>query len=137
MISAARASSALARGRAAAEALMVDAGELRGPDTRGPFNQSTGLYPVIPGALKYSGMAKIQTTDTMGNRGDAAERVIMTTRFELHLPMSAPAAEVDDVWTCTASELDPQLVGRRFRVASLVHKSFLTARRTAVEEVQS
>lgn len=124
-------------GREAAEELMVDAGELRGPDVRGPLNQSTGKYSPVPGALKYAGLAKLQTTDTIGNKGDAAERVVMTTRFELHLPMPAPAAAVDDVWTFTASELDPQMVGRRFRVASLVHKSFMTARRLAVEEVQS
>jgi hypothetical protein len=131
------ASETVEAGREAAEELMVDAGELRGPDVKGPLNQSTGQYPITPGALKYSGKAKLQTTDTIGNKGDAAERVVMTTRFELHLPMSAPAAAVDDVWTMTSSELDPELVGRRFRVASLVHKSFMTARRLAVEEVQS
>lgn len=120
-----------------AEALMVDAGELRAPDVRGAKDPVTGKYTYTPGALRYEGSAKVQTTDTIGNKGDAAERVIMTTRFELHLPMSAPAAAVDDVWTCTSSVLDPQLVGRRFRVASLVHKSFMTARRIAVEEVQS
>lgn len=131
------ATDALLAGRAAAEALMVDTGELRGPDVRGALDPDTGQYAVTPGPLRYTGKAKLQTTDTIGNRGDAAERVVMTTRFELHLPMSAPAAAVDDVWTPTTSELDPELVGRRFRVASLVHKSFMTARRLAVEEVQS
>lgn len=116
---------------------MVDAGELRAPDTKGSIDETTGQYAAIPGTLKYSGMAKVQTTDTIGNANDAADRVVMETRFEVHLPMSAPAAAVDDVWTCTTSVLDPQLVGRRFRVASLVHKSFMTARRLAVEETQS
>jgi hypothetical protein len=116
---------------------MIDAAELRGPDVKGPLNTTTRKYPVTPGALKYSGIAKVQTTDTIGNANDAAERVVMRTRFELHLPMSAPAAAVDDVITITSSGLDPQLVGRRFRVVSLVHKSFMTARRLAVEEVQS
>lgn len=116
---------------------MIDACELRGPDIKGPLNPTTRQYPVTPGALRYSGMAKVQTTDTIGNANDAAERVVMRTRFEVHLPMSAPAAEVDDVIAITASELDPQLTGRRFRVVSLVHKTFMTARRLAVEEVQS
>lgn len=128
---------ALPEMRRLAEELMIDAGELRGPDVKGPLNPTTGQYPMTPGELKYAGKAKVQTTDTIGNKGDAAERVVMTTRFELHLPMDAPAAEVDDIWTHTSSVLDPQLVGRRFRVASLVHKSFMTARRLAVEEVQS
>lgn len=129
--------SALLAGRELAEAQMLDAGELRGPDTKGPLDTTTRRYPITPGSLKYAGAAKVQTTDTIGNAKDAAERLIMTTRFEVHLPMSAAAAAVDDVWTCTSSELDPQLVGRRFRVVSLVHKSFMTARRLAVEEIQS
>lgn len=103
---------------------------------KGPLG-ADGHYPVTPGPLKYAGKAKMQTTDTMGEPAHAAERVVMRTRFELHLPMSAPAAAVDDIWTMTASVLDPELSGRRWRVASLIHKSFMTARRLAVEEVQS
>lgn len=131
------ATDALVRGRERAEELMVDTGELRGPDIRGALDPDTGQYAVTPGPLKYTGKAKIQTTDTIGNRSDAAERIVMTTRFELHLPMSAPAAAVDDVWTPATSNLDQELVGRRFRVASLIHKSLMTARRLAVEEIQS
>lgn len=127
----------LLRGRERAEELMVDAGELRSADVKGAPDGTTMKPSVTPGALKYAGVAKVQTTDTIGNASQAIERVVMRTRFEVHLPMSAPAAEVDDVWTCTASELDPQLVGRRFRVVSLVHKSLMTARRLAVEELQS
>lgn len=130
------AADALLRGRVKAEGLMVDAGELRGPDVKGPLG-SDGTYSPTPGALKYAGKAKMQTTDTMGHPEHAAERVVMRTRFELHLPMSVAAAAVDDVWTMTASVLDPELVGRRFRVASLLHKSFMTARRITVEELQS
>lgn len=131
------ASEAIEAGREAAEELMVDAGELRGPDVKGTLNTTTGKYPVTPGTLKYAGAAKIQTTDTIGDPKQAAERIVMRTRFELDLPMSAPAAAVDDVWTHTASELDPELVGRRFRIVSLLHKSFMTARRITVEELQS
>jgi hypothetical protein len=131
------ASEALEAGREAAEDLMVDAGELRGPDVQGTLDPDTGLYPVTPGALKYAGKAKSQTTDAIGHATEAGDRIVMETRFEVHLPMSAPQAAVDDVWTWTASQHDPQLVGKRFRVASLVQKSFMTARRLAVEETQS
>lgn len=116
---------------------MIDAGELRGPDVLGPLNPQTGKYDVQPGPLKYAGKAKVQTTDTIGDAKEAEERIVMRTRFEVHLPMSAPAAAVDDVWRPTASVLDPELVGRRFRVVSLLHKSFMTARRITIEEVQS
>jgi hypothetical protein len=127
----------LVAGRAAAEALMVgEQGELRGPDTRGPMNPD-GTYPVVPGVLKYAGIGKVQAADTIGNEAEAGERMVMVTRFEVHLPVSAPQSAVGDVWTPTASAGDPQLVGRRFRVTSLMHKSHPTARRLAVEETQS
>jgi len=125
------------RGRQRAEKIMVDTLELRGPDVRGALDPDTGQYATTPGALKYTGPGKIQTTDTIGNAADAAERAVMVTRFGAHLPMTAAAAAVDDVITVTASLLDPELVGRRFRVTSLVHKSLMTARRLSVEEIQS
>lgn len=136
-MTASRADAVLARGQKKAESLMVDTGELRGPDVRGAMDPVTRQYAYTPGALKYRGKAKVQTTDTMGNARDAAERSVMVTRFEVHLPISAPDAAVDDIWTTTASVHDQQLVGTRLRVASLVHKSFPTARRLSVEEVQS
>lgn len=116
---------------------MIDAGELRGPDVDGPINEATGQYAKTPGALKYAGKAKLQTTDTIGNDASTDDRIVVQTRFRVDLPMSAPAAAVDDIFTVTSSALDPELAGCRFRVASLVHKTFMTARRLAVEEVQS
>lgn len=115
---------------------MVDAGELRGPGTR-VLDEDTGQYVTTPGPLKYAGKAKIQTVDALGQDNEAGDRVVVQTRFRVDLPMSAPEAAVDDVWTHTASVHDPELVGCKFRVASLIHKSFMTARRLAVEEVQS
>jgi hypothetical protein len=126
----------LARGQARAEALMVDVGELRGPDVR-VLNETTGQYAYTPGPLKYAGKGKAQTTDAIGNDADAGDRAVMVTRFEIHLPITAAAAAVDDVWTFTACVNDPQLVGRRFRVTSLMHKTHPTARRLSVEETQS
>ena len=111
-------------------------GELRGPGTR-VLDEDTGQYVDTPGPLKYAGVGKVQTTDTIGRATDAGDRVVMVTRFEVHLPISAAQAAVDDVWTQTASAHDAQLVGKQFRVASLVQKSYMTARRLAVEEVQS
>jgi len=115
---------------------MVDAGELRGPGTR-VLDEDTGQYVTTPGPLKYAGKGKVQTTDSIGNDAQAGDRAVMVTRYEVHLPISAAAAAVDDVWTVTACPNDPQLVGRRFRVASLMHKTHATARRLAVEETQS
>lgn len=119
-----------------AESLMVDAGELRGPGTR-VLDEDTGQYVDTPGPVKYAGKAKIQTTATIGNDSEAGDRLVMQTRFEVHLPVDAPAAAVDDVFVVTASVNDPQLVGRQFRVASLSHRTWPVERRLAVEEVQS
>lgn len=127
---------ALPEMRRLAEELMVDAGELRGPGTR-VLDEDTGQYVDTPGPLKYSGKAKIQTSNTLGNDAEAGDRLMMTSRFRVDLPVAAPPAAVDDIFTVTASAHDPELVGRKFRVASLIHKSFLTARRLSVEEVQS
>lgn len=123
-------------GRDLAEELMVDAGELHAPDVR-VWDEGAGTYAHTPGVLRYSGKAKAQTTDTIGHDAEAGDRTTVSTRFEIHLPMSASTAAVGDMFTFTASATDPQLVGRRFRVASLVHKTWMTARRIAVEEVQS
>lgn len=126
--------------RQQAESLMRDAGELRGPDVNGSLNEASGQYTKVPGALKYAGKAKVQTTDAIGNDADAGDRVMVQTRFRVDIPVSASAAAVDDIFTVTAVDPvtgDPELVGCRFRVASLVHKTYLTARRLAVEEVQS
>lgn len=115
---------------------MIDTGELRGPGARA-LDEDTGQYVDTPGPLRYSGKAKVQTVDALGQDNEAGDRVVVQTRFRVDLPMSAPAASVDDIFTVTSSAHDPELVGCRFRVASLVHKSFMTARRLAVEEVQS
>ncbi len=131
------AASATMRGRRLAERDMVDACTLRAPDVQGVLNETTNEYETTPGALRYSGRCKVQTTDTIGRDQTAGERLTTATRFEVHLPMTAAAAAVDDVITVTSSLTDPQLAGRRFRVASLVHKSFMTARRIAVEELQA
>lgn len=116
---------------------MIDSGELRGPDVDGPIDEDTGQYTKIPGDLRYAGIARVQTTDAIGNDSTAGDRSLVQTRFRVDLPMSAPGAAVDDIFTVTSSVLDPELAGCRFRVASLVHKTFMTARRLAVEEVQS
>jgi hypothetical protein len=128
---------ALPEMRLQAESLMRDAGELRGPDVNGPIDEASGQYTKVPGVLKYAGKAKVQTTDAIGNDAEAGDRVMVQTRFRVDIPVSAAAAAVDDIFTVTSSAFDPELVGCRFRVASLVHKTYLTARRLAVEEVQS
>jgi hypothetical protein len=127
---------ALARGRAAALALMVDTvtitrvtGTTTDPDT-GVVTPTTSTV--------YTGTAKIQQGAVpLGEPKDLGEASILVVRLEVHLPVSATGVLADDVVTVTASALDPDLVGKRFVIRSVAHKSFLTARRCDVSEVTS
>ena len=55
-------------------------------------------------------------------------------RYTIHLPATA-GVTVDCMVTVTASVLDTNLVGRRYRVAAFLHKTMATANRLAVDEV--
>jgi hypothetical protein len=130
--------SVLARGRRAAARRRRDACTLNGPDVKGPIDEATGQYAPVAGPLKYAGPCRVQLrVSATGSEPVAGDRAITVLRYELHLPMTAAAAVVDDVVVITAAASDPELVGRRFRVAALVHKTELTARRLIVEEVQT
>lgn len=127
---------ALARGRAAAEALMVDSvtitrvtGTTTDPDT-GVVTPTT--------ATVYAGRTKIQQSEVpTGEPRNLGEASILVVRLELHLPVSATGVRIDDVAIVTASVLDPDLVGRRFVIRSVAHKTWLTARRCDIAEVTS
>lgn len=129
------AASALARGRAAAEALMVDTcaiTRVSGSTT----DDLTGAVTPTEGPV-YSGRCKVQTAGSgaMGRRYDIAEVSTVMLRLELHLPMAtSTTAQRGDLVRITASVHDPALLGRLFRLHDLAHKSFATARRFLLEE---
>jgi Family of unknown function (DUF6093) len=60
--------------------------------------------------------------------------VYSVQRYAIHIPATVDVP-VDHLVTITASQLDPNLVGRRYRVAGHLHKTYATANRLAVEEV--
>lgn len=128
----------LSRGRLAAEALMSDAGTMRratGNTTQDPDTGST----VPEFADLFTSKAKIQTRNLVAQTREVGGRTAVTVRVELHLPISAPAVTVGDVWEVTAvgALSDTQLLGRKFRVVAPVAKSLATARRLEVEEIVS
>jgi hypothetical protein len=57
--------------------------------------------------------------------------------YVLQLPMSVTGVQVEDVVAITASGLDPDLPGRKFRVASQAAKTHASARRLELIEVNS
>lgn len=127
------ASNAVLAGRREAEALMLDActvtrpgDPITDPDT-GEVTPS--LSPV------YMGPCKVQRTATQASNPSAGGHQFTIQDSRVDFPVSAGQLAVDDVVTMTLSVLDPQLVGRVFRVTELFHKSYATAQRTTVSEV--
>jgi len=120
------------RGREAAQALMLDTCTVHRPGdpvTDADGNVTAGL------TLLYTGPCKIQQTLAQSSNPEAGghQYTVQDTRWDT--PTSAGVFEVDDVVTIIGAVLDPQLVGRVFRVTEPFHKTGATAQRTRVEEV--
>ena len=86
-------------------------------------------------SLVYEGACKVQQTITQASNPSAGGHQFTLQDSRVDFPVSAGPLAVDDVVTLVASVLDPQLVGRSFRVTELFHKSYATAQRTRVEEI--
>lgn len=124
---------ALARGRAAAEALMIDV-----CDIARPVSESASGGIVTPAtAPVYSGKCRIQVKQETGGGRTVGEAYLIVQRLELQLPITAAELAEGDLVTMTASALDPQLVGKTYAVQDVVRKTHLTARRATVLEVTS
>lgn len=126
----------ITRGRVAAEALMIDSVVVTRV-TATFTNAETGVITPTT-TVVYAGKCKVQQGGVpSGQSKDLGQASIQVSRLQLHLPVSATGVAVDDVATITASPLDASLVGRRFTIRAVAHKTYLTARRCDVEEVAS
>jgi hypothetical protein len=131
-----RAVAALRRGRSRAEALMVDQCTItRVTGEPGPLDPETGERPPAPTITVYNGRCKVQTFEPNPSRPESGDHVYTVQRYSVHLPVSAPVTQVGDLVEITAAAADPELVGRRYEVVGLMHKSLATARRMLVDEV--
>jgi len=127
------AEAAVLAGRREAEALMLDECTVTRPGDP-VTDPDTGT--VTPGSTPvYSGPCKVQQTISQASNPSAGGHQFTVQDSRVDFPVSAGPLQVSDSVTITASALDPQLVGRTFRVAELFHKSFATAQRTRVEEL--
>jgi len=81
--------------------------------------------------------AQVGPTVPIGQPKDLGEASVQVIHLQLHVPVAAVGIEVGDTVTVTASTLDPDLVGRVFNIRSVAHKTFLTARRMDIQEVES
>lgn len=129
------AEAALNAGRAAIEALMVDTC-LIDRKTGSVLDEDTGKY-VDTYETVYSGKCRVQDSGLSGRRAEAGEQSFELQTRTLQVPITVTGVRVDDRAQVTVSVLDPDLVGRTFRIADLFHKSHATARRLPIEEVTS
>ena len=126
-------SSVLARGQAAAEALMVDTCTITRVGTR--TTDTTTAVVTTPTTTLYTGRCRIQQAQAQAQREDIGEDHLLLLRLEVQLPMSLTGLVVGDRITITAAADDADLVGRVFRVHDLAHKTHATARRPQCLEV--
>lgn len=130
------ADTATQQGRDLAEQMMVDACTIGRPSLTHTTDPTTGAvsYPTTP---LYSGKCRVQMMT--GVRGDnldlAGERAWVVQSAIISIPASVSGIRVGDMIHITASQMDPDLLERTYRVQDVTHKSFLTARRLICQEV--
>ncbi len=127
--------SVLARGRTAAEFLMIDTCTV----VRASGESASGGVVTETTSEVYSGKCRLQVASRteQGSDSTVGEAYRLVARKELQLPMSAPQLEQGDQVTMTAAAHDPQLVGRQYRVRDVLDKTDATSRRVTVLEVTS
>lgn len=123
---------ALARGRTAALALMVDTCTIRryGPDVTSTTDGSVVRTPTI----LYSGRCRIQQTDADSRTEDVGEAYLHMQRVIVQLPMTVVGLSILDEVTCDTAAHDPDLPGRTWLLRDLGHKTHMTSRRVRAEE---
>lgn len=129
------AADAVAEGRTQAELLMFDSCTV---DRPGPVVTDPDSGVAAPSLTRiYEGKCKVQQTIAQSSNPTAGGHsfTVQSTRWDT--PVSAGPFAVNDVVTMTGAVLDPQLVGRVYRVVELFHKSGATAQRVRVEEVSA
>lgn len=122
--------SALARGRAAAERLMVDTCVIR--REAGRTGDADGVVTKTYTQL-YSGRCRFQQPGGQARASDAGETYTLMLRLEVQLPMTAGGFEPGDE-VLPDTSVDADLPGRVFLVRELAHKTHATARRLGLEE---
>jgi O-succinylbenzoate synthase len=85
--------------------------------------------------LVYSGRCKVQQTISQASNPSSGGHAYTVQDVRWDTPVGSGPFLVDDEVVVTAAVLDPQLVGRVYRVSELFHKSGATAQRVRVEEV--
>ena len=123
----------LAELRTEAESLMLDTCKVERPGKAVPDGRGGTTRPMT---LLYEGKCKAQhPPQAFETTPEAGGHEFSVQSAQIHLPVGAVGARVNDVITVTASAHDPHLAGRTFRVSSPPAKSFASADRLGVVEI--
>jgi len=124
--------SAARAGRVLAERNMLDTVTIvRKSET---FNETTGDYDIENESI-YAGRARVQTYEPQTTMPEAGGHTYMVQTYSVHIPVGSADVAIGDVITVTAAAIEPNLVGREYRVVGLLHKSLQTAYRLQVTEI--
>lgn len=122
----------LAESRADAESLMLDTCTIVRPGE--PVTDPVTDVVTAPGPTVYAGKAKVQSLDPQERTPEAGGATFTVQRYALHIPVGAYVPAIGDVATIATAAADANLVGRKYRVVALLHKTLATAYRLALEE---
>lgn len=128
------ANSVTLQGRAAAEAIMVDACTITRVVPGTTFNETTGAYTGGSTSTVYTGACRVKPRDNADRVVQYGQEAVSFWPYIVSVPMSVTTVDLEDVVTITASSLDATLVGLELRVREVLSGSHLTARRLSCEE---
>ena len=118
------------RGRTFINAQMLDTGTIARPGAT--VAETTG---VPTWTTVYTGPLSVETYEAQEANPEVAGAQATVQRYRVKIPVGTFAPEIGDRVTVTASTLDANLVGNKYRVVALLHKTAATAYRVGVEEV--
>lgn len=122
----------LTEGRELAESLMLDTARV--DEITGSTVDANGVETDTYTA-RYTGKAKVQNGGTQALNPEAGGATFTVQSGAIHFPVGSFVPKIGLVITLTATVLDPNLAGCKFRVTALLHKSMPTAYRLSVEEM--
>ena len=102
--------------------------------TPGTFNPATGaITPGTPTTI-YTGVCLVRPNAWEGSDTQVGQQEVRYRGARLKLPPDT-AVEKDDIVVVTASQHDPELVGRSFRITDVPHDDWQIGRVAIREEV--
>lgn len=129
------AASATRAGRAAAERQMTDTWTVY--RVTSAWDEVSGMN-VETTTTVYDGIGQWHTFEAYEQSPEAGGAQFAVTRSTLKLPFTVTSAEVreGDRAVCMSSRMDPDLVGSTVRIQAAASKTYATARRFPVAELQ-